>query len=365
MHGDAKEKADIDTEKEIVETSTIQAMGQNKFGNIEQIELQEKLDNNAGTGKTEAIDNGDTIIVKFIDSNRYYEIGTDGNVQYIDAKTAKTLTIKCYDSPTNVIKEQRYIVIGSTYSKELPKIEGYESEQEKVEGSISDDTTLEVKYYKICNDDTTLIFRGVNSSGNETTNNSEIVSYKVTGINASVDSSTYLSIQIPDKYKNLQVTMLTNTDFSKKDNIYKVIIPDTITKYGDDIFSGDTNLKYAEINGSGGGYYNFRGCTNLEKVVLGDGLSLSLQWFSGCTNLKEVILNGEITMGERAFENCNKLDTITLAEGNKNYKVIEDILYSYDETKLICVLPKKQGEYIIPKSVSEIKGSAVNCTRNN
>ena len=82
--GKAKEQAEIDGEKEIVETSTIQAMGKNKYGDVIQNDLEEKLNSNAGDGKTEVIDNGDTLVVKFIDSERYYEVDSDGNVEYYE-----------------------------------------------------------------------------------------------------------------------------------------------------------------------------------------------------------------------------------------------------------------------------------------
>ena len=80
MHGNAKEQAEIDSEKEIIEISTVQAMGKNKYGNVTQNELEEKLNSNAGNDKTEVIDNGDTLVVKFVDSGRYYEVDNDGNV---------------------------------------------------------------------------------------------------------------------------------------------------------------------------------------------------------------------------------------------------------------------------------------------
>ena len=84
MHGKAKEQAEIDGEKEIVETATIQAMGKNKYGNITQNELEEKLNSNAGDGKTEVIDDGENFVVKFIESNRYYKVDNDGNVEYFE-----------------------------------------------------------------------------------------------------------------------------------------------------------------------------------------------------------------------------------------------------------------------------------------
>ena len=80
MHGRAKEQSEIDSEKELIETATVQAMGKNKYGNVTQNGLEEKLNANAGDGTTKVIDNGDTLVVKFIESNRYYEVDNDGNV---------------------------------------------------------------------------------------------------------------------------------------------------------------------------------------------------------------------------------------------------------------------------------------------
>ena len=76
----AKEETEIANEKEIVETATVQAMGNNKYGNIEEDELQGQLDKEAGEGKTEATDIGDEFEVIFNESNRYYMVDKDGNV---------------------------------------------------------------------------------------------------------------------------------------------------------------------------------------------------------------------------------------------------------------------------------------------
>ena len=81
--GKAKEEAEIANEKEIVEKATVQAMGNNKYGNIEEDELQEQLDKETGEGKTEATDIGDEFEVVFVDSNRYYIVDKDGNVKEV------------------------------------------------------------------------------------------------------------------------------------------------------------------------------------------------------------------------------------------------------------------------------------------
>ena len=78
--GRAKEEAEIANEKEILEKATVQAMGNNKYGNIEEAELQEQLDKETGKGKTEATDIGEEFEVIFKESNRYYTVDKDGNV---------------------------------------------------------------------------------------------------------------------------------------------------------------------------------------------------------------------------------------------------------------------------------------------
>ena len=78
--GQAKEETEIANEKEIVEKATVQAMGNNKYGNIEESELQSELDKETGEGKTEATDIGDEFEVIFNESNRYYMVDKDGNV---------------------------------------------------------------------------------------------------------------------------------------------------------------------------------------------------------------------------------------------------------------------------------------------
>ena len=77
----AKEETEIANEKEIVEKATVQAMGNNKYGNIEESELQSELDKEIGVGKTDATDIGDEFEVIFVDSNRYYIVDKDGNVE--------------------------------------------------------------------------------------------------------------------------------------------------------------------------------------------------------------------------------------------------------------------------------------------
>ena len=69
----AKEKTEIENEKEIIQRATVNAMGKNKYGDLKQDELQKQLDKEA-----EAIDVGNEFEILFKGSNRYYAVDKDG-----------------------------------------------------------------------------------------------------------------------------------------------------------------------------------------------------------------------------------------------------------------------------------------------
>ena len=78
--GQAKEETEVANEKEVIEKAVVQAMGNNKYGILEESELQNELDKETGEGKTDATDIGEEFEVIFVDSNRYYTVDKDGNV---------------------------------------------------------------------------------------------------------------------------------------------------------------------------------------------------------------------------------------------------------------------------------------------
>ena len=78
---EAREETEIANEKEILEKATVQAMGNNKYGNIEESELQSELDKETDAAKTEVTDIGGTFEVIFNESNRYYTVDKEGNVE--------------------------------------------------------------------------------------------------------------------------------------------------------------------------------------------------------------------------------------------------------------------------------------------
>ena len=79
--GEAKEEAEIANEKEIIEKATVDAMGKNKYGNIEEEQLQEAMDGETGYGKTEVESVGKEYEILFIESNRYYIVDVNGTIK--------------------------------------------------------------------------------------------------------------------------------------------------------------------------------------------------------------------------------------------------------------------------------------------
>ncbi len=77
--GNAKEQTEISQEKEIIDISTVEAMGKNNRGNLEEEEFQNALNDHAN-GKVSATDIGEEFEVFFEESNRYYIVNKDGDI---------------------------------------------------------------------------------------------------------------------------------------------------------------------------------------------------------------------------------------------------------------------------------------------
>ena len=75
----AKEETEIAQEKEIIDISTVEAMGKNNRGNLEEEEFQNVLDSHTN-GNVTVSDIGEEFEVFFEESNRYYTVDKDGNI---------------------------------------------------------------------------------------------------------------------------------------------------------------------------------------------------------------------------------------------------------------------------------------------
>lgn len=82
----AKNNAEISNEKEIIEEAVIIAERKNKTGSITVENIQNAIDNITKENTAIAMDYDETIIIKFIESKRYYQIDNNGYVKQYDMK---------------------------------------------------------------------------------------------------------------------------------------------------------------------------------------------------------------------------------------------------------------------------------------
>ena len=75
----AKEETEIANEKEIIDISTVEAMGKNNRGNLEEEEFQNTIDKHTNE-KADVTDIGEEFEVFFEETNRYYTVDKNGNI---------------------------------------------------------------------------------------------------------------------------------------------------------------------------------------------------------------------------------------------------------------------------------------------
>ena len=185
---------------------------------------------------------------------------------------------------------------GTNYSILSPTISGYQTALDTISGELTDDFETNVIYYE---ENINLAFRQISANA-----------YAVSGIGA----CTSKNIVIPTEYRGKAVTGIYTNAFKNNQNIESVIIPANIESIGE---------------------FSFSGCSNLKKVVIySENLEgIGDENFLGCSNLEEFVVN----------------------KNNQNYKTIDGILYSKDETKIIRYPQgKKDEEYTIPSTVTEV-----------
>ena len=90
-----------------------------------------------------------------------------------------------------------------------------------------------------------------------------------------------------------------------------------VTSFSGDGFANNTELETATIDGSefNVASRSFKGCANLKKVTLLEGVHYMGAWcFENCVSLEEVTMTNSVkTLGYAAFNGCVALKTITLS----------------------------------------------------
>jgi hypothetical protein len=108
----------------------------------------------------------------------------------------------------------------------------------------------------------------------------------------------------------------------------------------------------------------FSHCSNLSDLTIPESVTLiGYEAFEGCVNLKHIEIPASVQyISTYAFDGSN-LSSVTVEEGNLNYKSVDGILYDRELTQIIYVPPQIEGEVTIPEGITEIEAFAFyNCS---
>ena len=189
-------------------------------------------------------------------------------------------------------------------------------------------------------------------------------------------------LTVPAEIHGYKVTEIGKLAFQEAD-FDEIVIPNTVTKIGEDAFMDSKikaitipksvseledvcfarcyNLKEASILGkiSKCGVQVFLECSSLETVVFGEGIEvIGEQFFGDCTSLKTVEIPSSVKAldSDGCFGNAfafSSLENIVISKGNKNFKLIDGVVYTYDGTELIYA-PISIDKHIIPLTTKKI-----------
>jgi len=367
----AKEQTEIGKEKEIVKLATTAVITTNNA--IDKDSLQSELNKTAGDKKTEVYDYNQKFQIYFIDSKRYYEIDKNFNIELINVTNGeKRISLKCINSKKEVLKEIEIITLNDNSIIEPPEIEKYEPSESSFSKTITQDTEIDILYYYVIQKED-LVFTGLNSSGNVTENESEIKSYMI-GDGSSNSKNALTSIinydfvlYVPEEYNGKVVNKIGNYAFSRASNLTKLQISNNIITIGAWTFLGCNKFKLLEIpdNVQIITADAFHDCSGIENVQIGKGVkSIGGNAFVNCDSLKRVIYNNESTAIASNGFNCKNWTEIEINDDSKTFKVIDNVLYSYDLSKIIKVPTGYKGNFEMIDSVENIGNwSFFGCTK--
>ena len=111
----------------------------------------------------------------------------------------------------------------------------------------------------------------------------------------------------------------------------------------------------------------FGGCKNLTEIIIPDGVQKIDDWaFQSCESLTSVTIPASVTnCSGGVFARCYSLKEIRVDEKNPAYVSVGGALFSKDR-KILLDYPcgSDRADYIIPNSVTEIKGPAFKGCKN-
>lgn len=151
-----------------------------------------------------------------------------------------------------------------------------------------------------------------------------------------------------------------------------IVIPNTVTKIGDEAFKGNKKVTGVTIPGSVVDIGNnaFEACENLKKVAFTNpgearnNLLIRLSAFKDCTKLTDVEIPARVKqIVGNIFKGCTSLTNVKVNANNPYYFTEDGVLFGpalveyspkYDDNYVLLAYPAgRQGEYTIPSQVNE------------
>ena len=153
------------------------------------------------------------------------------------------------------------------------------------------------------------------------------------------------------------------TRYDIEDGMTQVSIPGSVRTIGNEAFMGDKTLERIYIPGSVKtiGSKAFYGCDHLMEINLQDGTEeIKDSAFAMCTGLSRASLPSSLRkLGNGVFAGDTALNDLRIAEGNKQFFVNDNVIYDAGSTRIIEMVPGRQGDYYeMPFSVKSIASYA-------
>lgn len=112
--------------------------------------------------------------------------------------------------------------------------------------------------------------------------------------------------------------------------------------------------------------YAFQNCNKLTGIEIPDKVTnLTDYTFSNCSALKDVSIgSGCTSISTTAFVGTSSIDKITVSVDNKNFTVVDGVLYNKDKTTLVLYPKNRAGEFVVPDTVTSIADYAFDNSPN-